>query len=82
MLNKEEREVNEILEKWRNEEFSKGVKNPGEFWAGQHFFKAKPHIEQSKVFRIIQKFPKGASLHSHGTALVSADYVYYNITFQ
>uniref|UniRef100_A0AAR5Q0Y3 Adenosine deaminase n=1 Tax=Dendroctonus ponderosae TaxID=77166 RepID=A0AAR5Q0Y3_DENPD len=82
VLNNEERVVNEILERWRNEEFDKGVKNPSEFWASQHFFNAKPHIEKSKVFRIIQKFPKGASLHSHETALVSADYIYYNITFR
>lgn len=38
-------------------------------------------IEKSKVFKLIQKLPKGASLHSHDTGIASEDYVY-SLTFR
>lgn len=47
-----------------------------------HFFKAKPLIRQSEVFRIIQKMPKGAFLHGHNNGIVSSKWIIQNLTHQ
>lgn len=43
--------------------------------------KVKSDIDNSKVFEIIKKMPKGALLHVHVGAFVSADWVY-NATYR
>lgn len=79
-LTPEEKEVNKILMKLKFQEYDNAYKEPSTFLPAQHFFIAKDKIEKSKVFKFIQEIPKGASLHSHATALVSSDFVY-NLTF-
>ncbi|XP_066250106.1 adenosine deaminase 2-like [Euwallacea similis] len=81
-LSQEEEMANKVLMRLKNEELEEGFREPERFWAGQHFFKAKRHIDGSGVFRLLKKLPKGASLHSHSTALASSDYVFWNITFR
>lgn len=39
-------------------------------------------IRESSVFKIIQKMPKGTVLHAHDMAIVSFNYVFWNITFR
>nr|CAI5840338.1 unnamed protein product [Callosobruchus analis] len=79
-LNDREEKVNKILMSYKLKELDDGILHPEHFLAGQHFFKAKKGIERSKVFSIIKKLPKGASLHSHDTGLVSYEYLY-NLTY-
>ncbi|CAH1155578.1 unnamed protein product [Phaedon cochleariae] len=80
-LTKEEQKVNGILMNYKLREFDEGFQNPESFLAAKHFFEAKEGIEQSKVFKLIKKIPKGASLHSHDLALASNEFLY-NLTFR
>uniref|UniRef100_A0A3Q0QXQ1 adenosine deaminase n=1 Tax=Amphilophus citrinellus TaxID=61819 RepID=A0A3Q0QXQ1_AMPCI len=46
-----------------------------------HFFKAKPLIEKSPVFKLLQKMPK-AALHIHSSSLVSVEWLVKNVTYR
>lgn len=46
-----------------------------ERFAGMMFPKAKPYIPGTELWNIVQRMPKGALLHAHSTALVSADVI-------
>jgi adenosine deaminase CECR1 len=70
-----------IFEKYKKEEIAKGYDLPGFYAPALHFFKAKPLIENSKIFKIIKRMPKGAVLHLHNTASVSSDWFVRNITY-
>ncbi|XP_038131451.1 adenosine deaminase 2-A [Cyprinodon tularosa] len=47
-----------------------------------HFFKAKPFIERSSIYKLLQKMPKGAALHIHSSSLVSAEWLVKNVTYR
>uniref|UniRef100_A0A3B5M4I5 Adenosine deaminase 2b n=1 Tax=Xiphophorus couchianus TaxID=32473 RepID=A0A3B5M4I5_9TELE len=51
------------------------------FLPALHFFKAKPLIEKSAIYRLLQKMPKGA-LHIHSSSLVSAEWLVKNVTYR
>lgn len=80
VLTPEEEVVNRILMQHKYQEYDMGYVTPSTFLPARHFFHTKNEIEKSEVFKFIQKIPKGASLHSHATALVSGEFVY-NLTF-
>lgn len=75
-LNDKEKLVNTIVMQLKNQELDDGIANPENCLVSNHFFKCRKRIQQSKIFKIIQKLPKGASLHAHDTALASQEYVY------
>uniref|UniRef100_A0A4W4G8S2 adenosine deaminase n=1 Tax=Electrophorus electricus TaxID=8005 RepID=A0A4W4G8S2_ELEEL len=52
------------------------------FPPAMHFFKAKPYIQKSPIFRLLQKMPKGAVLHIHNSALVGVDWLVMNVTYR
>lgn len=54
---------------------------PENFAPGLHFFRAKPLIERSSVFRVLRQMPKGALLHGHDTAMISIDWVVQNLAY-
>lgn len=81
ILTEREELVSDILMTYKFEEYDSGFVDPNDFLAGQHFFKVKDKIGESKVFHIIQRVPKGSSLHSHDEALVSQEYLY-NLTYR
>ncbi|XP_018325315.1 adenosine deaminase 2-like [Agrilus planipennis] len=80
-LTHEEEVVNKRLIKIKSEEFNNGFDNVVNFLPSQHFFKTKAQVENSKVFKFIQKLPKGANLHVHDTALVSGKFLF-NLTYR
>ncbi|XP_078076088.1 adenosine deaminase 2-A isoform X2 [Mustelus asterias] len=72
--------VNYIVEKLKRKEITEGMKT-GSFPPAMHFFRARELIEQSPIFNIIQKMPKGAGLHLHDYALLSVDWLVKNATY-
>ncbi|XP_018564010.1 adenosine deaminase 2 [Anoplophora glabripennis] len=81
-LSDKELVVNELILKEKKAELTEAHQNVSNFLPSRHFFQARPDIEKSNVFSIIKKLPKGASLHTHLTAAVSADFMIENITYK
>ena len=54
----------------------------GKFLPRSNFLTVKKQIEQSEVFKIIQKIPKGGLLHAHDVGTVSQEYVFWNVTYR
>src|SRR5271156_2829464 len=77
----DERQVNEILMKYKAQEYHEGIFEGGKYFgAGAHFFHAKRLIEASNIFKIIRTLPKGAALHVHETSAVDAWFIVKNLT--
>ncbi|XP_020502220.1 adenosine deaminase 2-A [Labrus bergylta] len=53
-----------------------------QFLPAIHFFKAKPLIEKSSIFKLLQEMPKGAALHIHSSTLVNVEWLVKNITYR
>lgn len=79
-LTTKESQVNEVLMAIKHAEYDAGIADPSSFLPAQHFFKSRGKIEQSAVFKFIKKFPKGAALHGHTTALSSPEFLF-NLTY-
>jgi adenosine deaminase CECR1 len=79
-LTEDEQKVNDILMDIKFKEYDEGFADPSKFLPSFHFFQTKSRIEESEVFKFIQKVPKGASLHSHSSAMLSFDALY-NLTY-
>ncbi|KAJ8007060.1 hypothetical protein DPEC_G00113650 [Dallia pectoralis] len=76
-LTGDEQRLNARLHKLKQQEIAAKVFPPA-----IHFFKARPLIQKSPIFSLLQKMPKGAALHIHSSSLVSADWLVMNITYR
>lgn len=74
-LNEKEFIANRIIMKAKRKEVSIGSQDPDSFNPSRHIFEVMEKIKQSKLFKIIQKMPKGGILHIHNSAMCSTDYV-------
>ncbi|XP_057691679.1 adenosine deaminase 2-A [Corythoichthys intestinalis] len=52
------------------------------FPPAMHFFKAKPLIERSPIFSLLQKMPKGGALHVHDLAMGDPEWLVKNVTYR
>ncbi|XP_061677851.1 adenosine deaminase 2-A [Syngnathoides biaculeatus] len=52
------------------------------FPPAMHFFKAKPLIERSPIFNLLQKMPKGGALHVHDLAMGDPEWLVKNATYR
>lgn len=50
--------------------------NPGNVFPGMMFSLAKERMEQTKLWHIIRRMPKGALLHAHFDAMVDLDFLF------
>lgn len=74
-LNENELIANKIIMKAKSEEVSVGFQDPDSFNPSRHIFEVMEKIKQTKLFKIIEKMPKGGILHIHNSAMCSTDYV-------
>lgn len=74
-LNKMEESANKIVMAAKENEYSVGFQDPYIFEPSRHVFEVLAEIQQSKLFQILKKMPKGGILHTHDTAICSANYV-------
>ncbi|XP_061106670.1 adenosine deaminase 2-A-like [Conger conger] len=77
LLTEAERRLSTHLHKLKRQE----VEGP-QFPPAMHFFKARPFIQRSPVFKLLQKMPKGAALHVHSFSLVGVDWLVKNVTYR
>eukprot|EP01080_Neovahlkampfia_damariscottae_P003505 gene3505-6153_t len=80
-LSPKEQKVSNLFDKLIKEEIEQGKKEfyyPSEI----NFFERKPKIEQSSIFKLLKKFPKGSILHSHFLAMPNVDNLVNNLTNQ
>ncbi|XP_043654386.1 adenosine deaminase 2 [Drosophila teissieri] len=80
-LNTQEAKVDDIFMEYKLGELAQGFRNAEQNAAALHFFKAKPLIDRSAIFRFLQKMPKGAVLHLHNTASVSSKWVVDDLSY-
>lgn len=72
-LNYNEILANETIMKFKESEYALGLTNPELFNPSRHLFNVLDKIKSSKLFKVIQKMPKGGILHIHRKAMCSAD---------
>nr|CAD7197873.1 unnamed protein product [Timema douglasi] len=81
VLTAREEAVNSLLMESKRQEFQRGMDTAGTFPPSRHFFLARHDIEQSSVFSLIRRMPKGASLHGHTFSLASTNFLINNLTY-
>uniref|UniRef100_A0A8D3CJS6 adenosine deaminase n=1 Tax=Scophthalmus maximus TaxID=52904 RepID=A0A8D3CJS6_SCOMX len=53
-----------------------------DFPPAMHFFRARPLIRTSPIFRLLQKMPKGGALHVHDFSMVDVEWLVKNVTYR
>lgn len=81
-LSPKEQEVDKKLLELKKQDFKDGITNSLNYAPSLHFFKAKPIIEKSEIFKYIKRMPKGGNLHLHNSASVSSEWVIKNLTYR
>ncbi|XP_058831688.1 adenosine deaminase 2-like [Topomyia yanbarensis] len=74
-LSTEEQIVNEYAMKLKRAELEQGFNDSYKFIPARHFFEVLERFNESKLFQLIQKLPKGAVLHAHDTAIGSTELI-------
>ncbi|XP_075015616.1 adenosine deaminase 2 isoform X2 [Calonectris borealis] len=80
VLSRQEQQLSTKLVNLKKQEIATAM-TTGQFPPSMHFFRAKGLIDQSMVFSILKRMPKGAVLHLHDYAILSVDWLVYNATY-
>ncbi|KAG6438603.1 hypothetical protein O3G_MSEX000084 [Manduca sexta] len=75
VLSDSELKANEVIMGLKYAELDHAFRQPQLFNLSKHFFEYKDEVKSTKLFKLIQKMPKGAVLHAHDTGLLSPDYI-------
>ncbi len=62
---------NQMIQQYKQQHF---------FPPARYFFQSKSHIEQTKLYTILQMMPKGGILHLHGAAAGDLDWIVEKVT--
>lgn len=73
--------ANEYLMRYKRSELEAGFKSPHKFKLSHSYLHYRKSVEESEVYRIIRKMPKGAMLHVHSSLMMDADYIL-NLTYE
>ncbi|XP_067090698.1 adenosine deaminase 2-A isoform X1 [Osmerus mordax] len=77
LLTEAETELGAQLQKLKKQEMERS-----DFPPTLHFFKARSLIQQSPIYRLLQRMPKGAALHVHDFSLVGVEWLVRNVTYR
>jgi adenosine deaminase CECR1 len=80
-LNDKESRVNETLMQLKMKEMELARLNITSFPPAVHFFRAKRLIDDSQVFKILRRMPKGAVLHVHDASICDVHWLIKNATY-
>ncbi|XP_046315823.1 adenosine deaminase 2 isoform X1 [Marmota monax] len=81
LMNGQEKKANRNLMAIKKREIMEAMETH-KFPPSMHFFKAKHLIEDSRVFHVIKKMPKGAALHLHEFGMASMEWLVKNVTYR
>ncbi|NXR81865.1 ADA2 deaminase, partial [Pycnonotus jocosus] len=80
VLSRQEQQLSTKLVNLKKKEVETAI-STGQFPPSMHFFRAKSLIDQSAVFSILKRMPKGAVLHLHDLAMLSVGWLVYNASY-
>ncbi|NXB70431.1 ADA2 deaminase, partial [Donacobius atricapilla] len=80
VLSRQEQQLSTKLVNLKKKEVEAAI-TTGQFPPSMHFFRAKSLIDQSAVFSILKRMPKGAVLHLHDLAMLSVGWLVYNASY-
>ncbi|NWH93334.1 ADA2 deaminase, partial [Aegithalos caudatus] len=80
VLSRQEQQLSTKLVDLKKKEVEAAI-TAGQFPPSMHFFRAKSLIDQSTVFSILKRMPKGAVLHLHDLAMLSVGWLVYNASY-
>ncbi|NWU33707.1 ADA2 deaminase, partial [Hylia prasina] len=80
VLSRQEQQLSTKLVNLKKKEVEAAI-TTGQFPPSMHFFRAKSLIEQSAVFSILKRMPKGAVLHLHDSAMLSVGWLVFNASY-
>ncbi|XP_055891996.1 adenosine deaminase AGSA-like [Biomphalaria glabrata] len=81
VLNANEQLVNNFLMKLKNETIQQSIWTTTPYPPSVSFFKSKPWIDNSTIFQVIKRMPKGGVLHLHDSAMTSLDWIVKHLTY-
>ncbi|CAL1548407.1 unnamed protein product [Lymnaea stagnalis] len=81
-LSPDELIVNGIFMKEKRQMIEESRQNRTVFVPSTSFYQSKKLIDQTALFQLIQKLPKGAALHLHDQSMVSLDWIVKNATYR
>ncbi|XP_034541197.1 adenosine deaminase 2-A [Notolabrus celidotus] len=77
VLTDAEQRLDALLSKMKQEEMKRK-----DFPPAMHFFQARDLINNSPIFSLLQKMPKGAALHVHDFSMVAVEWLVKNVTYR
>lgn len=82
VLTPKENRANDVIMKEKRQMIESSLLNKTVFKVAGSIYLSKAFIGETKLFKIIQRMPKGAALHNHDQSMVSAEWIVKNVTYR